>query len=371
VFISLYLPEPPSPLTFPPPPPPTPTYTHNRAQRKQERLDELEARKGELTRKVDKAKNQLKFSIPKHIAQGLENVARVVEEEGVRGCGGWLVGIVVVGVVMVGMWGWPSVSSSSFLPSFRPAHATDHDDAPSHPRMRSSRPRIVHVIHAGTTARCTSSSRSRTPSSRRPSRCVHLCVTGMSSSLCERKKEFVCVCVCCTCQPASRCLSQTQPLSQNTPNQVAAGPSLFNVVVDTDETAARLMKTLEERSLGRVCFMPLNRLRVKTVNYPDSSDVVPLLAAALEYPREVRACCGSGGVVVWWGLGESNEETVSRCVSVASVGRVGSAARAHASFTNNQQPNTATPPPLPYLPMSVSLLDDGCRWSAPCSRSSP
>ena len=69
--------------------------------------------------------------------------------------------------------------------------------------------------------------------------------------------------------------------------QVAAGPSLFNVVVDTDETAARLMKILEDRGLGRVCFMPLNRLRVKPVTYPDSSDVVPLLAAALEYPREV------------------------------------------------------------------------------------
>lgn len=61
-------------------------------------------------------------------------------------------------------------------------------------------------------------------------------------------------------------------------------------MVDTDETAARLMKILEDRGLGRVCFMPLNRLRVKPVSYPDSSDVVPLLAAALEYPREVRAC---------------------------------------------------------------------------------
>lgn len=69
---------------------------------------------------------------------------------------------------------------------------------------------------------------------------------------------------------------------------MAAGPSLFNVVVDSDETAARLMKILEERGLGRVCFMPLNRLRVKPVSYPDSTDVVPLLDAALEYPREVR-----------------------------------------------------------------------------------
>lgn len=34
---------------------------------------------------MDKAKAALRFSIPKHIAQGLENVARVVAEEGVRG----------------------------------------------------------------------------------------------------------------------------------------------------------------------------------------------------------------------------------------------------------------------------------------------
>lgn len=48
-------------------------------------MDELEARKGELARKVEKAKNALRFSIPKHIGQGLESVARVVEEEGIRG----------------------------------------------------------------------------------------------------------------------------------------------------------------------------------------------------------------------------------------------------------------------------------------------
>ena len=60
------------------------------------------------------------------------------------------------------------------------------------------------------------------------------------------------------------------------------------MVVDTDETAAKLMKKLEEKNLGRVCFMPLNRLKVKHVNYPDSSDVRPLLEAAITYPREVR-----------------------------------------------------------------------------------
>lgn len=43
--------------------------------------------------------------------------------------------------------------------------------------------------------------------------------------------------------------------------QVAGGNSIFNVIVDTDDTAAKLMHLLERRKLGRVTFMPLNRLR--------------------------------------------------------------------------------------------------------------
>lgn len=69
--------------------------------------------------------------------------------------------------------------------------------------------------------------------------------------------------------------------------QVAAGNSLMNVVVDNDEIAAQLMKKLERQNLGRVTFMPLNRLRVKSVHIPESSDAVSLLSTALEYPQEV------------------------------------------------------------------------------------
>lgn len=51
---------------------------------------------------MEKAKAALRFSIPKHIATGLENVARVVEEEGVRGCVFfWFVVWVVVVMVLV------------------------------------------------------------------------------------------------------------------------------------------------------------------------------------------------------------------------------------------------------------------------------
>ena len=35
---------------------------------------------------------------------------------------------------------------------------------------------------------------------------------------------------------------------------------MFNVIVDTDDTAAKLMVLLEKRKLGRVTFMPLNKL---------------------------------------------------------------------------------------------------------------
>jgi len=148
---------------------------------KQERVAELEERKGRLEDQVRKAEQTLRYALPKHIARGLETVARVVEEEGIRGCYG-----------------------------------------PVYSLLTLKDPKFRQAV------------------------------------------------------------------------EVAAGNSLFNVVVDTDETAAKLMRKLEgERGGagaggGRVCFMPLNRLRVKPIGaYPDSGDVVPLLSAALTYPKNV------------------------------------------------------------------------------------
>ncbi len=143
-------------------------------KKKQEKVAELEERKVRLSDKLRKAEQTLRFSLPKHIAIGLETVARIVEEENVRGYYG-----------------------------------------PVFDLLTLKEPKFRQAV------------------------------------------------------------------------EVAAGNSLFNVVVDTDETAAKLMKRLEEKNGGRVCFMPLNRLRVKPVTYPDSTDVVPLLSAALTYPREV------------------------------------------------------------------------------------
>ena len=68
--------------------------------------------------------------------------------------------------------------------------------------------------------------------------------------------------------------------------EVAAGNSLFHVIVDTDTTAAFLMKELERRKAGRLTFLPLNRLRNPEVQYPDSTDVRSLTLVALEYEIE-------------------------------------------------------------------------------------
>ncbi|TDH65313.1 hypothetical protein CCR75_006540 [Bremia lactucae] len=68
----------------------------------------------------------------------------------------------------------------------------------------------------------------------------------------------------------------------------AAGGALFHVVVDTDDTAAALMRELEKKNLGRLTFLPLNRLKLKECfEYPRNEDVVALVEK-LEYPTEVR-----------------------------------------------------------------------------------
>lgn len=69
--------------------------------------------------------------------------------------------------------------------------------------------------------------------------------------------------------------------------EVAAGNSLFHVIVDTDVTAAYLMEELEKRKAGRLTFLPLNRLKKNVeIQYPDSNDVRPLIDVAIEYDEE-------------------------------------------------------------------------------------
>jgi len=70
--------------------------------------------------------------------------------------------------------------------------------------------------------------------------------------------------------------------------EVSAGNQLFQVVVDNDEVAARLMKELQKANAGRVTFMPLNRIRPgPDPAYPDSLDGVPMLKK-LKFNPEFR-----------------------------------------------------------------------------------
>jgi structural maintenance of chromosome 3 (chondroitin sulfate proteoglycan 6) len=52
---------------------------------------------------------------------------------------------------------------------------------------------------------------------------------------------------------------------------------LFQVVVDTVETASRLLEHLNREKSGRVTFMPLDKIRVKRVDYPDTKDAIPVV----------------------------------------------------------------------------------------------
>lgn len=61
--------------------------------------------------------------------------------------------------------------------------------------------------------------------------------------------------------------------------EVAAGASLFHVVVDTDETATRLLEIMTREKSGRVTFVPLNRIQTRPVpEYPGANDAIPLMS---------------------------------------------------------------------------------------------
>ncbi|KAI9202171.1 structural maintenance of chromosome protein [Polychytrium aggregatum] len=60
--------------------------------------------------------------------------------------------------------------------------------------------------------------------------------------------------------------------------EVIAGNSLFHIVVDTDETATRVLEALNRERVGRLTFMPLNRLKTKPVEYPVSHHAIPMIS---------------------------------------------------------------------------------------------
>lgn len=52
--------------------------------------------------------------------------------------------------------------------------------------------------------------------------------------------------------------------------------SLFQIVVDTDDTATKILDRMVRDKSGRVTFMPLNRLRVYDVEYPKTNEAIPM-----------------------------------------------------------------------------------------------
>lgn len=65
--------------------------------------------------------------------------------------------------------------------------------------------------------------------------------------------------------------------------------SLFHVVVDTDETASRVLDIMLKEKTGRVTFMPLNRLKPKDVTYPNAPDAIPLIDKLRFDPQHSKA----------------------------------------------------------------------------------
>lgn len=61
--------------------------------------------------------------------------------------------------------------------------------------------------------------------------------------------------------------------------EVVAGNSLFHVVVDTDETALTIMKELVRMKAGRITFMPVNRIHLPPISFPDQEEFeyIPLI----------------------------------------------------------------------------------------------
>ncbi|KAF8212443.1 RecF/RecN/SMC protein [Mycena galopus ATCC 62051] len=59
--------------------------------------------------------------------------------------------------------------------------------------------------------------------------------------------------------------------------ELTAGNSLFHVVVDTDETASKVLDVMLKEKTGRVTFMPLNRLKPTQMTLPNAQDAIPIL----------------------------------------------------------------------------------------------
>ena len=79
------------------------------------------------------------------------------------------------------------------------------------------------------------------------------------------------------------------PERYRTAVEVIAGNSLFHYVVDTDETATKVLNILNKEKSGRVTFMPLNRLKPRIPAYPQAQDAIPLISKVKFDPQYEKA----------------------------------------------------------------------------------
>lgn len=66
--------------------------------------------------------------------------------------------------------------------------------------------------------------------------------------------------------------------SSKTAVENTAGASIFDFVVDKQETADKVIKILQKDRLGRATFMPLDRLRNRPAQIPQATDAWPMLS---------------------------------------------------------------------------------------------
>ncbi|XP_017887134.1 structural maintenance of chromosomes protein 3 [Ceratina calcarata] len=68
--------------------------------------------------------------------------------------------------------------------------------------------------------------------------------------------------------------------------EVTAGNRLFHHIVETDKFGTKILKEMNNQRLpGEVTFMPLNRLHVKDIDYPETSDAIPMISQ-LQYDQK-------------------------------------------------------------------------------------
>ena len=69
---------------------------------------------------------------------------------------------------------------------------------------------------------------------------------------------------------------------------VALGPALQNIVVRTQEDGKFLIRTLKKKGLGRITFLPIDRIRGNRVPKLEAEEIACLGMEAVSYPKELR-----------------------------------------------------------------------------------